>query len=450
MKSLKDLRIKVIFFVLCFTHFFNAQLFSSENPSGNPSGNPKQIALKIQIFDLLPSVNLVFPGGGDLVGEKGQKLKNLRPNERFEWAVGNNPAAKQKKRSSKKSLDLTKREIRFQPRAGRIVINGNPYRGSLSINFRQNGAKVVNYVSLEDYVMGVVGSEISSLSPAETLKAQAVIARTYAFANRGKHGKNVFDLCNKDHCQIYGGINAERPVVAQAIRDTNGIIMIHKGNPISTLYHATCGGMTSDNDKVWGGPPAEYLRRVKCNFCQRGINYRWNRDISFASLKKQLNSEGIRVENIDDVKINSESPFDRVTEMAFVSNKTLFKIKGTTFRRLFNLPSTTFVIKNSDSIQISAKKEKSDPIQGNGKSEMEPDVFVIQYSKGIRRVLKPREGWHVISSSKIQPIVFGKPLLKTRNTRETILDTSISQKLSLKGVKAKSEKLLLLGDMGIR
>lgn len=54
----------------------------------------------------------------------------------------------------------------------------------------------------------------------EALKAQAIVARTYALRNRGKHRSQGFDLCALPHCQVYRGINAEDPRINKAIAST--------------------------------------------------------------------------------------------------------------------------------------------------------------------------------------------------------------------------------------
>jgi stage II sporulation protein D len=221
-------------------------------------------------------------------------------------------------------------------------IDGRPYRGAVELRVMPAGIAVINEVGIEDYLRGVVGAEISSLSPLETLRAQAVIARTYAVANRGKHGKDGFDLCAREHCQAYGGVKAERPVIDGAVRDTRGIIMISDGVPISTLYHATCGGMTSDNEKVFGGSPTSYLRRVKCPFCKAGTNYRWRREIRASAILARLREEGYAASRLWRVQLDSPAPLDRVDRLTFFTDRGPIPIKGTTFRRWFDLPSTTF------------------------------------------------------------------------------------------------------------
>lgn len=244
----------------------------------------------------------------------------------------------------------------FSSNKGIISINNSSYRGNIIITFDafKRKIKVINEIEIEKYLSGVVGAEISSLAPFEALKAQAVIARTYALANLGKHSSDGYDLCATEHCQVYGGIKSERPNVTKAVEETKGIIMIYHGQPISSLYHATCGGFTSDNDKVFGGHPVPYLRRVKCTFCKSAPNYRWFRKIMISDIIKIAQSfyRNVDISNLHDIsKISllSHGYLDRVESISIITkNNKVLSIKGTYFRQILNLPSTTFAFKFDD------------------------------------------------------------------------------------------------------
>ena len=93
---------------------------------------------------------------------------------------------------------------------GLLYLNGNPYRGELEI-FLQNGRlTVVNELPVEEYLYGVVPREMPAGFPLEALKAQAVTARTFTYANWNKH-QGGFNLCATVHCQVYGGAAQKVP-----------------------------------------------------------------------------------------------------------------------------------------------------------------------------------------------------------------------------------------------
>ena len=249
----------------------------NQSRRARPSHSARQTRRAAQESDIR------FPEGGQIL-KGSRRIKTLRRNVKFDWAVSANGKKTRRVAHNGETLLL-------QGTKAIVELNGKLYRGVLQISFSADGALIVNHVGIEDYLRGVVGSEIGSRSPAESIKAQTVIARTYAYASRGKHKAEGADVCDSTHCQVYSGVSAERDTIDPAVAGTRGIVMISDGEPIATLYHATCGGMTSDNDKVYGGAPRSYLRRVQCPFCGAGINYRWSRSIGIEKLKSALRQE---------------------------------------------------------------------------------------------------------------------------------------------------------------
>lgn len=119
------------------------------------------------------------------------------------------------------------------------------YRGILRIENRENTLTVINDVCLENYLQGVVASEMPPSWEYEAIKAQTIAARTYAVANMGKHAKEGFDLSDDVMDQVYLGINAECETTNKAVLDTLGIIMTYNKKPISAMYSASGGGQTT-------------------------------------------------------------------------------------------------------------------------------------------------------------------------------------------------------------
>lgn len=111
---------------------------------------------------------------------------------------------------------------------------------------------IVNVVTVEDYLMGVVPSEMPALWPLEALKAQAVAARTYAVSSLGRHSAQGFDLCFDIHCQAYGGVPNEHANTSQAVRATSGVVATYGGRLINAVYHAHSGGATDSSAAIWG------------------------------------------------------------------------------------------------------------------------------------------------------------------------------------------------------
>ncbi|MDR2697859.1 MAG: SpoIID/LytB domain-containing protein [Holophagales bacterium] len=138
------------------------------------------------------------------------------------------------------------------------------YRGKIEIYPNaQNRLSVINTLDMESYLRGVVPKEMSSWAfpSLEGLKAQAVAARTYAYANLGKRSKNGFDLLDTPLDQVYGGKDGEQNLTDRAVEETRGLIATMNGRPIQALFMATGGGATVDNTHVFGDGHS-YLRGV--------------------------------------------------------------------------------------------------------------------------------------------------------------------------------------------
>ncbi len=147
-----------------------------------------------------------------------------------------------------------------------LSLNGKPYRGLFVLKKSENGMSLVNIVNLEDYLKGVVPLELSpvTFNALEALKAQAVAARTYALKNIGRNKRLGFDLTDTQSSQVYGGMSAEHPLSNRAVEETEGEVIVYRGELIDALYTSTCGGMTEDSENVFSGKPVPYLKSAIC------------------------------------------------------------------------------------------------------------------------------------------------------------------------------------------
>ncbi len=121
------------------------------------------------------------------------------------------------------------------------------YRGNLEVIAVKNKGTLINVLSVEEYLYGVLSAEIPANSKEEALKAQAVAARTHVYKNMGRHKKDGFNLCADVHCQVYQGISSETKSTNKAVKDTKSEIIGYVGKPIEIFYHANCGGCLSSD-----------------------------------------------------------------------------------------------------------------------------------------------------------------------------------------------------------
>ncbi len=137
------------------------------------------------------------------------------------------------------------------------------YRGKLQILHAAgtNTLVPINVVLLDEYVQGIIASEMPAGFPSHALRAQAVLARTYALKHLGKHKVYGYDLCDAQNCQVYGGVTAETETGNAAVENTLGQVLTYKDKPIESVFSANCGGATqSAKDAGWFDTP--YLQTV--------------------------------------------------------------------------------------------------------------------------------------------------------------------------------------------
>jgi stage II sporulation protein D len=149
-----------------------------------------------------------------------------------------------------------------------LSYNGTQYRGIFVLRASPKGLVLVNILNLENYLKGVVPEEMSpdQFNAFESLKAQAVAARTYAIKNMGQNRNLGFDLCDTPKCQVYGGLSAEHLESSRAVEDTKGEVAVYKGKLINALYTSTCGGRTEDVENVFEGRSEPYLKSTECTY----------------------------------------------------------------------------------------------------------------------------------------------------------------------------------------
>ncbi len=137
------------------------------------------------------------------------------------------------------------------------------YRGAVLFTADALGKiAVVNLVSMEDLLKGLVPSEIFAKAHPEALKAQAVTARGEVLAKIGlKHLADPYLLCTEQHCAVYKGVSGEAGTTSAAVEATRGEALFSpEGRLVDSVYSAVCGGHTENNDVVWGGVPNASLR----------------------------------------------------------------------------------------------------------------------------------------------------------------------------------------------
>lgn len=165
------------------------------------------------------------------------------------------------------------------------------FKGALKFIVENNKLTAINVISVEDYLISVISSEMSATASAELLKAHAVISRSWLLAQIQKN-KEIedskttysafsetadecvkwydredhinFDVCADDHCQRYQGITrATTPNVEKAVNDTAGQVLMWNGRICDARFSKCCGGAVEEFQYCWEDVKHPYLVKLR-------------------------------------------------------------------------------------------------------------------------------------------------------------------------------------------
>jgi len=171
-------------------------------------------------------------------------------------------------------------------------VTSGRYRGSFELYpGSSGGVTVVNALPIDDYVQGVVASEVPASWDPGVLRVQAVTARTYALTTR-KTG-DIFDQYPDTRSQMYKGVGSETASTNAAVRRTAGQVVTYKGQPATTFYFSTSGGRTENIENSWpGSVPKPWLKSIADPYDSISPKHRWTVRFSNARMGALLGSPG--------------------------------------------------------------------------------------------------------------------------------------------------------------
>jgi stage II sporulation protein D len=161
------------------------------------------------------------------------------------------------------------------------------YLGSFYFVNKGTYISIVNKLGIDQYLYGVVPSEISESSQVEALKAQAVAARTYAFSKMLTPASTDYDLGNNSNFQVYNGYSTLTPRCTAAVDATKGFIVTNNGLPINAYFYSSNGGYTEKVENVWGSTPLPYSDSVPDTYDSMDS---WTRSYTSAEINSRLSS----------------------------------------------------------------------------------------------------------------------------------------------------------------
>ena len=110
---------------------------------------------------------------------------------------------------------------------------------------------LVQKLSFDDYLRGILPHEIGSNSPLEALKSQAVIARTWALYNSRRFEIDGYHLCITTQCQVYKPTANPAQNIIRAIAETSNMVLTYQDKPVNAFYHASNGGISATASESW-------------------------------------------------------------------------------------------------------------------------------------------------------------------------------------------------------
>ena len=235
--------------------------------------------------------------------------------------------------------------IELIPDKGLVFCNDRWYRGRLIIftNGDKKNITVANNVDIEDYLLSVVPSEIPNKWHKEALKAQAVAARSYSYGYMGRRKSKGYDLESSVEDQVYLGISSEKKSTTNAVKETEGIILLGKdGKPLIALYHSSGGGYTDSIENLWNEKPSEHIK-PRPDYDDNSPHFQWYRNYS----KNEINNllKDLNIGEIKDIIPISKSVANRIMWLNVIGIKGQKKLRGEELRRALKLPSSKFNLK---------------------------------------------------------------------------------------------------------
>jgi stage II sporulation protein D len=197
---------------------------------------------------------------------------------------------------------------------------------SIRIGVREGNRLTIRKVPFEEYVQATALSELAPPSGdpeviERMLEIQAVIGRTYALANLGRHAADGYDLCSTTHCQLYEAsrLRTSRwaPQAAEAIRQTAGRVLWFDAAPAAAFFHADCGGHTSRADDVWSGSGPPYLISMADDGPAQNAHSSWTYEATRAAMLRALNADprtrvGVRLDGLQILERDAAGRAERI------------------------------------------------------------------------------------------------------------------------------------------
>ncbi len=205
--------------------------------------------------------------------------------------------------------------ILIKPRSGsELLVNGRTYRGAVSVHRTDRKLTVVNYVDVEDYVKGVMANEMVPSWDEEALKAQAVVARSFAIYHILRYPDRLYNI---ESSKIqYKGKDSEHHRTSRVVDSTRGEVLYYNDCLLLPHFFSACGGHTEYAGNVWEAR-FTFPKPVQCPYCRSTRENDWSKTLSKSFIEQKLRRAGVDVRGIKAILPERKSTFGgRLTHLA--------------------------------------------------------------------------------------------------------------------------------------
>ena len=340
--------------------------------------------------------------------EKVQQLQAITGKEVFEVLNGSNYRIKMSGTFGTLLIDVEEHYAypQFRPvtayEKGVLCVDMGKrvYRGRIEIGrYNKSTLTAVNIVPLEEYLYGVVPSEMSSTWHEEALKAQAVCARSYALMKAGYGGasnaKKGYKIVDTVSSQVYKGYLAESLKANQAVDATKGEMVCFNNKVVAAYFFSTSGGSTENSEDVWSAD-LPYLKSVADPYEQNAGRQVWMETRTLDEIRKALAGQGIEFNTVDRLVVTEYSDTGRIAALQVLGDGNALTMQGTTIRTVLNLFSTKFkIVKQGDT------PDTVSVLSGNGMEDGRISGMYIASADGVEKASADLEQYIVQSAGNL-------------------------------------------------
>lgn len=270
-----------------------------------------------------------------------------------------------------------------------IVVNYKKYRGDIEIKrYSDSDMTVINVVGMQEYLYGVVPREIGGCSAYEAVKAQAIVARTYAIKNYEKRMKWGFNLYPTVDDQAYGGYEWENVNSNRAVDETDGQVVTYDGKLIDGYYFSTSGGYTENSENVWTSALG-YLKAVPDPYEPDNLSKTtWTVELTADEVEERLAKYGVDVGNVINIEPTEYTEAGRVLELKIEGTEGTEIITKSKARTYLGLDSQWYTVNDEPPKALEVVIDREDKEDEEDKKDEKDENEKIEEERELKPLLK--------------------------------------------------------------